>query len=126
MSDFFQDMDRVTDLLFASLGDLAPRCRKLMVDYKAPDGQDWHQELVTLHHPGAGDAALVESIRESLAERGCQLTAVVESGRILYMAPGYLEECAEEMGLTLPDDIAAALANAGVHPVNWEELVHER
>lgn len=105
MSGFFEDMDRVMDLLLTPLGDLAPRCRKLMVDYKAPDGQDWHQELVTLHHPGAGDAALVESIRDSLAERGCQLTALGEAGKILYMAPGYLEECAAEMGL--PDDTAA-------------------
>ena len=43
---------------------------------------------------------------------------------VLYMAPGYLEEFAAEMGLTMPQDIAAALSAAGVHPVNWEELTH--
>ena len=48
------------------------------------------------------------------------------TGRALYLAPGYLEEFAAEMGLTMPEDIAAALTAAGVHPVNWEELTHGR
>lgn len=41
----------------------------------------------------------------------------------LYLAPGHLEEFAAEMGLTMPENIAALTA-AGVHPVNWEELAY--
>ena len=69
------------------------------------------------------------AIREALAGNGCKLTALAEymedgAGRALYLAPGYLEEFAAEMGLTMPENIAAALTAAGVHPVNWEELTH--
>lgn len=40
----------------------------------------------------------------------------------IYLAPGYLEEAAAEWGLTMPDDLSAALIAAGIRPVNWEEL----
>ena len=40
----------------------------------------------------------------------------------LYIAPGYLEEAAKELGRSIPKDIPAALEAAGLHPVNLEEL----
>ena len=46
--------------------------------------------------------------------------------RVLYLAPGYLDEAIREMGLKVPEDMTSAMRRAGVHPVNWEELVHGR
>ncbi len=108
-----------------------PRVRRLMADYKDRAGRDFHQELVTIHSPGATDASLVDSIREALTGRGCILTALLEflndgSHRALYLGRGYLEEYMNELGLTMPDDLAAAMTAAGIHPVNWEELTHGR
>lgn len=129
MDDIFSDVERVMAALCEPLGDCAPRRRRLVADYKGSDGKDLHQDLVTWHHKQATDAALVQSIREALTGNGCTPTALgelLEGGgtAVLYMAPGYLEEFAAEMGLTMPQDIAAALSAAGVHPVNWEELTH--
>lgn len=122
MNDIFADAARVFD---AMCGGLIQR-RRLVADYKDDTGRDLHQEIMTLHDPNATDEALVESIREELAQAGCKLTGLAEegTGRVLYLAPGYLEEFAAEMGLTMPENIAAALTAVGVHPVNWEELTH--
>ena len=43
---------------------------------------------------------------------------------MLYIAPGYMEEVIKELGLPVPDDMAAAMASAGIRPVNWEELAN--
>lgn len=119
MDDIFSDVERV----------MAALCEPLVADYKDSTRRDLHQELVTWHDRRATDEALVQSIRDALAGNGCKLTALAEymedgAGRALYLAPGYLEEFAAEMGLTMPENIAAALTAAGVHPVNWEELTH--
>lgn len=129
MDDIFSGVERVMAALCEPLGDCAPRCRRLVADYKDSTGRDLHQELVTWHDRRATDEALVQSIRDALAGNGCKLTALaeyIENGKAnaLYLAPGYLEEFAAEMGLTMPKDIAAALTYAGIHPVNWEELTH--
>jgi len=42
---------------------------------------------------------------------------------VLYLAPGYLEECMHERGLSVPEDLPAAMRAAGCCPVNWEELI---
>ncbi|NCE65330.1 hypothetical protein D1159_12265 [Pseudoflavonifractor sp. 524-17] len=129
MDDIFSDAERAMAALCEPLGDYAPRRRRRIADYKDSAGRDLHQDLVTWHDRQAADEALVRSIREALAGNGCRLTALAEcmedgTGRALYLAPGYLEEFAAEMGLTMPENIAAALAAAGVHPVNWEELTY--
>ena len=129
MDDIFSDVEWAMAALCEPLGNYAPRCRRLVADYKDSAGKDLHQDLVTWHDRRATDEALVQSIREALAGNGCKLTALAEymedgTGRALYLAPGYLEEFAAERGLTMPEDIAAALTAAGVHPVNWEELTH--
>ena len=56
------------------------------------------------------------------------LGELLEDGgaRVLYLAPGYLDEAIREMGLKVPEDMTSAMRRAGVHPVNWEELVHGR
>lgn len=129
MDDMFSEVERMMAALCEPLGDYAPRRRRLIADYKDSTGRDLHQDLVTWHDRRATDSALVQSIREALAGNGCKLTALAEymedgRGSVLYMAPGYLEEFAAEMGLPPLEDIAAALTAAGVHPVNWEELTH--
>lgn len=128
MNNILNDAVRAMDALCKPLGEYAPRARRLIADYKDKDGTDLHQELVAWHDQRAADETLVQSIRDALAGSGCRLTALAEymedgTGRALYLAPGYLEEFAAEMGLTMPEDVAAALTAAGVHPVNWEELV---
>ena len=127
MDDVFSDMERVVDALTGPLGDYAPRRRHLMVDYKDKDGTDFHQEVLVLHPNGATDESLVQSIKEQLPG----LTAIAEllpddKWSALYIAPGYLEVYAAEIGLTLPPNIGETLVDAGIHPVNLEELKHVR
>lgn len=129
MDNILNDAIRAMDTLCKPMGEYAPRARRLVADYKDKDGADLHQELVTWHDRQATDEALVQSIRDALAGHGCRLTALAErledgTVRALYLAPGYLEEFAAEMGLTMPEDMAGALTAAGIHPVNWEELAH--
>lgn len=128
MDNILNDAIRAMDTLCKPLGEYAPRARRLIADYKDRDGADLHQELVTWHDRRATDEALVQSVRDALTGHGCRLTALAEcledgTMRALYLAPGYLEEFAAEMGLTMPKDIAATLTAAGVRPVNWSELV---
>lgn len=127
MDNIFSDVERVVDALTGPLGDYAPRRRHLMVDYKGKEGIDLHQEVLVLHPNGATDESLVQSIKEQLPG----LTAIAEllpgdKWSALYIAPGYLEEYAAEIGLTLPPNIGETLADAGIHPVNLEELKHGR
>lgn len=127
MDNIFLDVERVVDALTDPLGDYAPRLRHLTVDYKDRDGIDLHQEVLVLHPNGATDESLVQSIQEQVPG----LTAIAEllpgdKWSALYIAPGYLEEYAAEIGLTLPPNIGETLADAGIHPVNLEELKHGR
>lgn len=125
MDNLLFDMAQMMDRLTEPFGDYTPRCRHLMVDYKDEKGRDYHRELMTWHSPSATDESLVQSIKEQLSG----LTAIAElflDGRwsALYIAPGYLEEYAAEIGLTLPPNIGETLDKAGIHPVNLEELKH--
>ena len=129
MDNVMYDSARVMSLFCKPLGDYAPRVRRLIADYKDKDGVDLHQSLVTLHDRQVTDEALVESVRENLAAGGYTLTALLEiledgAPRAIYLGRGYLEEYLKELGLPVPKDMAAAMAAAGVHPVNWEELVN--
>lgn len=125
MDNVFSDLEQVVEALSGPLGDYAPHRRHLMVDYKDEAGMDFHQELLVLHPNGATDKSLMQSIKEQLPG----LTAIADllpDGKwsALYIAPGYLEEYAEEIGLTLPPNIGETLETAGIHPVNLEELKH--
>lgn len=83
------------------------------------------------------DASKTTGLSQYYLRNGCKDGSVphIKSGtvylvngvwKVLYLSPGYLEEYAEEMGLTMPKDIPAALEAAGLHPVNLEELKHGR
>ena len=131
MDNIFSDMAQMMDALTEPFGDYAPRRRHLLADYKDKEGRDYHRELMTWHSPGATDKALVESVRAEVAQKGCRLTALAEcvedgSWKALYLSPGYLEEYAAEIGLTLPSNIGETLDKAGINPVNLEELKHGR
>lgn len=122
-------VEAMMDAYCKAMGDFALRKRRLIVDYKDHSGRDFHQDLVTWHDRRATDEALVQSVRESLAGKGYTLTALGEvlgdgSTKVLYLAPGYMEESLQEMGLKVPTDMTAAMSAAGIHPVNWEELTH--
>ena len=83
------------------------------------------------HNPGATDADLVENVRESLVQQGYTLSALWElldngGANALYLMPGYLEESIKDLGMPVPEDMAANMVSAGIHPVNWEEFVHGR
>mgnify|MGYP007105065436 FL=1 len=116
----------------APLGDCAPRCRLLSVDYKNKRGTDCAQDIAVGQNPDMTDGQLVELVREQYKNQGLTVSAITEvtetaSGivpRSLYIRHGFLEEGFKERGLPMPEDIAAALTAAGVHPVNWEELTH--
>ena len=96
MDNVFSDLEQMVEALTGPLGDYAPRRRHLMVDYKNKAGTDFHQEVLVFHPNGATDESLVQSIKEQLP------------------------------GLTLPPNIGETLDNAGIHPVNLEELKHGR
>lgn len=118
----------------APLGDHAPRCRLLSIDYKDCHGTDFSQDIAAGQNPGMTDGQMVELIREQYANQGFTVSAITEitetaSGiipRALYIRPGFIEEGFEEQGFPVPEDLSAALSYAGIHPVNWEELVHGR
>ena len=74
MDNVFSDLEQMVDALTGSLGDYAPRCRHLIVDYKDKAGTDFHQEVLVLHPNGATDESLVQSIKEQLPG----LTAIAE------------------------------------------------
>lgn len=127
MDNIFSDMAQMMDALTEPLGDYAPRRRHLLADYKDKEGRNYHQELMTWHN--ATDKALVESVKAEVARMGFTLSALLEyqdgsKVAALYIAPGYLEETAKELGRPIPKDISAALEAAGLHPVNLEELKH--
>lgn len=100
----FSDAEKLIDSLCEPFGDYAPKKRCLIADYKDANGTDANQYLTVYHNRNSTDESLVESVRQDLAGQGCTLTALGE--------------------FTAPEDIAAALTAAGVHPVNWEELTH--
>ena len=125
MDNIFSDMVQMMDALTKPFGDYAPRRRHLLADYKDKEGRDFHQELMTWSN--STDTALVEAVKADMARSGFALSALMEyqdggSVAALYIAPGYLEETAKELGRPIPKDIPAALEAAGLHPVNLEDL----
>lgn len=130
MNDVFTDMARVMELFIKPMGAYAPRLRRLIVDYKDSGGADYNHDLLLLCPPEDTDKKLVEDIRNSLSGQGFTLTSLAEvagdSARVLYLHPRYLREAIEEQGMPVPEDMAANMASAGIHPVNWEEFVHGR
>ena len=74
MYNVFSDKERLVNILTAPLGDYAPRCRCLMVDYKDEHGADFHQKMLALHPNSATDGSLVQSIKECFP----RLTAIAE------------------------------------------------
>lgn len=101
--------------------------RRLVADYKDSAGKDLHQEFVALCCTGTTDEALVQSVREELDQAGCKLSGLAElreGGGINYLYMDYeaMIETVHQLGLRVPEDPAAALEAAGLHPVNWRDF----
>lgn len=130
MNDIFTDMTRVMELFIKPMGAYAPRLRRLVVDYKDSGGADYNHDLLLLCPPEGTDKKLVEDIRDSLSSQGFTLTSLAEVAgdgvKVLYLHPLYLRESIKELGMPVPPNMAANMASAGIHPVNWEEFVHGR
>jgi len=129
MDNAFSCTEIMMDALCRTMGDYAPKKRRLIADYKDRCGNDINQSLTVWHSRGASEKSLVESVRGDLARSGYKLSALWElleddRAKALYLNPGYLEECMREMGLKVPKDMSAAMRAAGFCPVNWEELTH--
>ena len=122
---------QVFKITTAHMGDRAPLCRLLSVDYKDGDGVDHSQDIAIGVPRDTIDERLVELIRQQYAGMGFDVSAIGEfipnddgdACRVLYMKPSFLVEDMVERGLPVPRDMAAALAYAGIHPVNWSEFV---
>lgn len=100
MDDTFADIERAAAILCGPLGDHAPRCRKLVADYMDSGGRDFNREFMAFGQ--ITDESLVESIREELARGGYHLRSLIELledsvERVLYLAPGVLEEIMREL-----------------------------
>ena len=124
---------RVFKIMTAPLGDYAPRCRLLSIDYKNQSGVDCSQDIAIGQNPNMTDERLVELVQEQYTNKGFNVSAITEVieedcgiiPRVLYIKPGFLQEDMIERGLPVPQDMAAALAYAGIYPVNIAELVKE-
>lgn len=120
---------QVFKIMTAPMGDYAPRCRLLSIDYKNQNGADCSQDIAIGQAPGMTDERMVELVREQYAGVGLNVSAIIEvtdtgAPHVLYIKRSFLEEDMTEHGLPVPRDMAVALTAAGIHPVNWEELTH--
>jgi len=121
---------QVFSMIAAPLGDQAPRCRLLTVDYKSADGADHCQDIATGQGRDTTDKRLVELIQGQYAGMGFTVSAITEvivmddglGWNSLYIRPGFMEESLRENGVPVPKDMAAAMEAVGICPVNSEEL----
>lgn len=90
------------DMLYSSLGSLAPKKRLLHVDYKEK-GRDMNISLIAYQPAGTGDAQMVADTKRLFEERGCSVSAIIEVDDefrmigVHYIRPGFLEECRQDM-----------------------------
>lgn len=101
---------------------------RLILDFKDADGQDKNTDVMVVSPYRTTDESVVEHIKHDIANQGGKLSALAEvmddgATRLLYLAPGYLEECLTEKGLPIPLNVKANFDKAGLHPVNYDELV---
>lgn len=99
--------------------------RHMLIDYKDRNGNDRNTDVFVWHGAKMTDAAIVKAIKRQLGEEGYTLSALSEldTGRAIYLAPGFIEECIADLGLTVSGDIAANLKAAGFNPINLDELM---
>lgn len=116
--------------LLKPFGDYAPVVHRLLLDYKIHGVCDCHREILALMPKDATDAALLKKAKEFLVHlkgKKVKLSAVTErypngDFRLIYLAPGFMEESIRESGLPVPADMEAFMLAQGWRPVNWDEL----
>ncbi|MBR1566752.1 MAG: hypothetical protein IJ649_08310 [Oscillospiraceae bacterium] len=116
--------------LFSPLGGHAPRCRRFMIDYKDAHGRDMNMDVLAAIPRDMTDAQTVKIFQQQYDRGGGKLSAVCEvlpdgSGNCLYFALEALKESIAELGLPIPRDLRAHMDAAGLHPINYDELVKE-
>ena len=95
------ERSKMFDAIGSRLGDLAPRKRLLMVDYKEK-GRDMHQSLMLCQPPEMDDTQMVNSIKRYFEDQGRTVSSIVDvddNGCMiapLYTCPGFLEECRQD------------------------------
>lgn len=92
------------DALYQSLGANAPKKRLLHMDYKE-NGTDKNISVAVYQNSGMSDETIVSELIKTYAAQGRTVGCVGEvdgSGfpsAILYVAPWYVDECREELGV---------------------------
>ena len=128
-SDDLDNAEAVFDAIFKGFGDYAPKKRRLVIDFKDGNGTDLNRELLTMQPIGTTLKQLIDSIRLEISATGGKLMGVTEltnAPRLIYIAPGYLEETMTEMGFQIPTDVEAAVkSDPTFQPVNLDELIRE-
>lgn len=96
------EKSEIMDTLLSPFGENAPKKRLLVVDYKE-QGVDKHINLAAYQYKGMTDQDLISSL---IIEYAKQDKLVMSVGEVdsncqpvqqLYLAPGYLKECMEEI-----------------------------
>lgn len=125
------DAMKVQNLLFAPLvevmGDKAPRCSMIGVDYKNGSGVDCSTYAVIMRPAKLTDEVLVKHIRDDMEGKGFELSGVHEyvegePPRLIYVKRSFFEETMMEMGVSIPKDLKGALDAFGYHPINLEDF----
>ena len=109
------------------MGDKAPKCSMIGVDYKNENGVDCSTYAVTMRPTDLTDEVLVEHFREGVEQKGFELSAIHEytegkPPRLIYVKRNFFEETLIEHGVSVPVDLQAALEYCGLHPINWEDF----
>lgn len=108
--------------------------RKLAVDYKTVDGTDMNHDSF-IFGPKISvddDVAAVNEVLAEHAKKGERVSCITEVDLLdntplgcLYLAYEALLEIWNDLGVKPPDDIKANLDSAGIHPVNYENLINQ-
>lgn len=96
------EKSEIMGTLLSPFGENAPKKRLLVVDYKE-QGVDKHINLAAYQYKGMTDQDLTSSLIIEYAKQDKLVMSVVEVDsncqpvQQLYLAPGYLKECMEEI-----------------------------
>lgn len=127
----FFDIMRAQNLILApfieAMGNNAPKCSVIGVDYKNESGVDCSTYAVIARGPSLTDKVLVENFQKDMAQKGFELSGVHEyaegeAPRLIYVKRSFFEETLMEMGVSAPKDLKAALEDCGYHPINLEDF----
>lgn len=123
----FDVMNFLLAPMVEALGDKAPKCSMIGVDYKNRSGVDCYTYAVIMRGVSLTDEILVEQIRMDMEQKGFELSGVHEytegnPPRLIYVKRSFFEETLTEMGVSIPKDLKGALEAFGYHPINLADF----